>query len=166
LHLLPFFAKHRLSEITVEEVDRYRAVMVREADRRRKAINQHREAVERRRQAIAAGKPAGKPIADRDGQLPRPLTASSINKTLTRLGLVLEDAVEYGHLERNPARGRRRRLKAGAAPRPYLDRADHIDALLDAAGHLDRHARTDRRHVSRRAPRDPRPGRATDLGSA
>ena len=28
-HLLPFFAKHRLSAITVEEVDRYRAVKVR-----------------------------------------------------------------------------------------------------------------------------------------
>jgi hypothetical protein len=32
-HLLPFFAKHRLSEVTVEEVDRYRAAKVCERER-------------------------------------------------------------------------------------------------------------------------------------
>jgi hypothetical protein len=36
-HLLPFFARHRLSEITVAEVDRYREHKLREADKRRKA---------------------------------------------------------------------------------------------------------------------------------
>jgi integrase len=35
--------------------------------------------------------------------------------------------------------------------RSYLDAADHIVALLDAAGELDREARDDRRHVERRA---------------
>lgn len=97
LHLLPFFARHRLSEITVEEVDRYRAAKV-----------------------SAGG-----------------LSATSINKTLTRLAQILEVAVEYGHIERNPARGKRRRVRASAPRRSWLDRADQIESLLDAAGELD-----------------------------
>jgi integrase len=71
-HLLPHFAKHRLTEITIEEVDRYRAAML-------------------------AGGEAG---------------AGAINKTLKRLSQILEVAEEYGHIDRNPARGKRRRVKA------------------------------------------------------
>jgi integrase len=96
-HLLPFFARHRLFEITVEEVDRYRHAKVREGG----------------------------------------LSAESINKTLGLLAQILEVAVEYGHLERNPASGRRRRLRV-ARPQPiYLDTAEQIIALLDAAWDLD-----------------------------
>ena len=65
LHLLPFFARHRLSEITIAEVDRYRTFKVRQ------------------------------------GQI----TARSINQTITRLAQILEYAVEYEYLARNPARG-------------------------------------------------------------
>src|SRR4051794_27544719 len=43
------------------------------------------------------------------------LSPSSINKILGRLAQILEVAVEYDHIARNPARGRNRRLKA---PRP------------------------------------------------
>lgn len=80
------------------------------------------------------------------------LSAESINKTLVRLGQILDVAVEYEHIERNPPRmnPRKRKLKA---PRPapiWLDRAEHIAALLDAAGELDAHARRDRRHIPRR----------------
>jgi integrase len=57
--------------------------------------------------------------------------------TLALLAQVLEVAVEYGHLDRNPASGRRRRLKA-PRPRPvHLDTADHFAALLEAASALD-----------------------------
>jgi integrase len=53
------------------------------------------------------------------------------------LAQILEVAVEYGHLDRNPASGRRRRLKA-PRPRPvHLDTADHFAALLEAASALD-----------------------------
>ena len=38
LHLLPFFAGHRLSQITVQEVDRYRQAQLRESEARRTAI--------------------------------------------------------------------------------------------------------------------------------
>jgi integrase len=40
------------------------------------------------------------------------LSATSINKTLATLAAILEAAVEYGLIGRNPARGRRRRLPA------------------------------------------------------
>lgn len=96
-HLLPYFAKHRLSQITVQEVDRYR----------------HRKVAEGR------------------------LGPKSINETIARLAQILDVAVEYEILERNPAVGRKRRLKA-ARPRPvHLDAAEQIAALLDAAGDLD-----------------------------
>lgn len=133
LHLLPHFARHRLSEITVQEVDKYRHAKVREAELRRAAIV------------------AGRPLRTADGQVLRPLGPTTINKTLTRLGQILEDAVEYGHVERNSAKGKRRRLKAPKNTRTHLDRVDHITALLTAAGELDRRARADRRHVARRA---------------
>jgi integrase len=71
----------------------------------------------------------------------RKLGVTSINKTLTTLAAVLESAVEYELIARNPAHGRRRRLPAVAPKRSWLDRADHIDALLDGAGKLDAKAR-------------------------
>ena len=70
------------------------------------------------------------------------LNATSINKCLATLAAILELAVEYGHIGRNPAKGRRRRLPAVTPPRTYLDRADHITALLASAGALDRERRT------------------------
>jgi integrase len=69
------------------------------------------------------------------------LGVASINKTLATLAAVLETAVEYELINRNPARGRRRRLPAVAPRRSWLDRADHIAALLDAAGTLDARAK-------------------------
>ncbi|HEX2703766.1 MAG TPA: site-specific integrase [Solirubrobacteraceae bacterium] len=80
----------------------------------------------------------------------KPLSASSINRTLTRLAQILEVAVEYGYLDRNPARGKRRRVKASKPAPIWLDQASQIEALLDAAGRLDRKAREDRQ-VPRRA---------------
>jgi len=74
----------------------------------------------------------------RDGKL----GVSSINKTLATLAAILETAVEYELIGRNPARGRRRRLPVVAPRRSWLDRADHITALLDGAGRLDANAKT------------------------
>jgi integrase len=53
-------------------------------------------------------------------------------------------------IERNAARGRRRRSKANRPAPVWLDSAEHIAALLDAAGELDREARVDRQ-VPRKA---------------
>ena len=138
-HLLPFFAGHRLSQITIAEVDRYRHAQVREA--------------ERRRAALAAWQKRCDTLPDR---APRPrhpgpaLSATSINKTITRLGQILEQAVEYELIARNPARIGKRKLKTSRARRAYLDDAELIVALLDAAAELDREAREDRSHVARR----------------
>jgi integrase len=125
-HLLPFFAEHRLSQITVQEVDRYRHAKVREARRREAATRAWRER--------CANLRPGQDRPPRPGPL---LSATSINKTLTRLAQVLEVAVEYELIDRNPAKGRRRRVKA-ARPRPvHLDSAEQMQALLDAARELD-----------------------------
>jgi integrase len=104
-HLLPFFARHRLTQITVAEVDRYRNAKVAE----------------------------------------RALSAASINKTLTRLGQILDVADEYELIQRNPLRvnPRSRKLRAIRPAAVWLDRADQIESLLAAAGELDQRARPD-----------------------
>jgi integrase len=70
------------------------------------------------------------------------LSPASINKMISTGSAVLDVAVEYEHIARNPAKGRRRRLKTGSPRRTYLDRPEQITALLDAAGDLDRKGRT------------------------
>ena len=102
-HLLPFFAGHRLSRLSVAEVDRYRERKVREGT----------------------------------------IGAESINKTITLLGQVLDVADERGLIERNPVRvnPRNRKLVATKPKRTWIDRADHLAALLDGAGMLDAAAR-------------------------
>ncbi len=70
------------------------------------------------------------------------LSANVVNKTLTRLAQVLEVAVEYGYLDRNPARGRQRRLKATKPKRTWLE-PEQVAPLLDAAGAIDADRRSD-----------------------
>ena len=142
VHLLPFFKDHRLSQITVSEVDRYREAKVAEA------------------RAVEAAAARGRPITDKyvdrreckRRRSRRPLSAVSINKTITRLGQILEVAVERELIPRNAAKvgGKRRRLKAAKPARVYLDRAEQIAALLDAASELDREARSNGK-IARRA---------------
>ena len=128
-HLLRFFGEHRLSQITVAEVDRYRHAKVAEAEK---------VAAE-----IARGKRPTADYVDKRGvkrkRRQRLLSAATINKTITRLGQILEVAVEYGLITSNPAKGRRRRLKAARPTPVWLESAEQIEALLDAAGTLDRH---------------------------
>jgi integrase len=61
----------------------------------------------------------------------RSLSNGSINETLNLLAQILELAVEYGHIQFNPARGRRRRLKAAQPKRTWLE-PEQIKPLLDA----------------------------------
>jgi len=130
-HLLPFFKDHRLSQITIAEVDRYRQAKVAEA-----------RAIEA---AAAKGKPIVDTYTDKRGcerkRKRRPLSVTSTNKTITRLGQILEVAVEYGLVPANPAKGRRRRLKPQRSAPVWLDRTEHIEALLSAAGALDDRAK-------------------------
>jgi integrase len=132
--LLPHFKDHRLSDISVQEVDRYRQAQVRDRDR----LIELREAQ------------AELPREERE-QLSRPLANSTINRTIALLAQILEVAVEYGMIETNPAAGKRRKLKTRKPRRSYLDSAAQITSLLDAAEKLDREARAGRQHVGRRA---------------
>jgi integrase len=81
-----------LTEITIEEVDRYRAAKLREEK----------------------------------------LAPAQINKTLKRLSQILEVAEEYGHIDRNPARGKRRRVKAPKVQRSWVE-PEQAPALLEGA---------------------------------
>ncbi|MEV4423062.1 site-specific integrase [Patulibacter sp. NPDC049589] len=131
-HLLPYFAHWPVADITIETVDDYRRYKVQQAEQRRDAIDRK------------------KPIRNNDDRILRPLSASSINKTIDVLQSILAIAVEYGHLASNPAAGRRRRLKKPAKRPIHLDNVQQITALLDAAAELDRDTRrptTDRRAI-------------------
>ncbi|HTU13667.1 MAG TPA: site-specific integrase [Solirubrobacterales bacterium] len=119
-HLLDYFADWPLHEIDIEAVDAYRLIKVEEAEKRRRAIANRR------------------PIQNEHGQTLRPLSASSINKTIDLLQWVLSVALEYKHVTENPAIGRRRRLKQPQVRPVHLDTAGQIEALLDAAAEMDR----------------------------
>lgn len=92
-HLLPFFADHRLSEITAEEIDRYAHAKQREGE----------------------------------------LSNNSIKKTITRLSQILELALDYEKIARNPAKGKKRRLPAETRARAWVE-PEQLPALLDACG--------------------------------
>ena len=64
---------------------------------------------------------------------PRPLSPGSINKTIRLLATILEQAVEYAYIDRNPATGRKRLLRESKPSRSYLQ-PDQVAALLEAAG--------------------------------
>lgn len=119
-HLMPSFADWNLGEIGIEAVDLYREHKVRESEARRCAIE------------------SGKHRWDAGGPVLRPLAPSSINKTIDVLRWVLSVASEYRHISSNPAQGRRRRLREPPRRPVYLDTAEQIEALLEAAADLDR----------------------------
>ena len=73
-----------------------------------------------------------------------PRSATSRSTTLVLLANILDAAVEYELLPSNPARGKRRRLKAARPTRRFLE-ADELAELLAAAAELDSAARSDRR---------------------
>jgi integrase len=122
-HLLPFFAEYDLAAITVEAVDSYRRSKVREAQTLQAARDEQ----------------AKLPAKDRK-TLPRPLSASSINKTIRLLAAILEQAVEYDLIAKNPAKGRRRLLRESKPSGTFLQ-PPQVVALLDAAAALDADAR-------------------------
>ena len=121
-HLLPFFAAWAIDEIDVEAVDDYRAHKVRESEARIRAIER------------------GKPQRNIHGQILRPLSPRSINRTIGYLQWVLSVAVEYPRfgLIANAAEGKRRRLPAPCPMPAYIDNAAQIQSLLEAAAELDR----------------------------
>ncbi|TML61877.1 MAG: site-specific integrase [Actinobacteria bacterium] len=108
-HLRDAFGRLRLSQITVQAVDGFKAGKVRE---------RHELDEARRRGQKVVG---------------RGLSHGSINKALKVLAQILDDAVEGEYMATNPARGKKRRLKAKRPQRTWLE-LHEVNALLRAAG--------------------------------
>jgi integrase len=116
-HVLPFFAEFRPSQINAALIEKFKTSKLAERERRLAAIERWR----------------GEDPAKRGRMPARPLSNSSVNKCLKVLAQVLDDAVEFGHVETNVARGKRRRLKAGKPKRTWLELVE-VQAVLAAAG--------------------------------
>ncbi len=117
-HLLPFFGQYRLHEIDSSLCLAFKAHKLREASELRAAIA------------------AGAALRDRGGRRVRPLGPASIRKLTDCLATILDEAVEDGHIERNPARSRRMRVRVPKPSRTFLE-MDELVALTDAAGEQD-----------------------------
>src|SRR3954469_23508002 len=115
VHLLPFFGAYPLHEIDRRLCLRFKEVKLREADELRAAIA------------------AGAVLRDRHGRRLRPLGLASLKKLPETLAAILDEAIEDEYIERNPARGRRMRVRAPKPPRTFLE-MDELVALIDAAG--------------------------------
>jgi integrase len=83
----------------------------------------------------------------------RPLSNTSINAMITLLGQILQQAVDYELIDRNPVRvgGRSARFLKRTRPRRTFLEVDEFHSLLDAAGELEAEARSDFRGLGRRA---------------
>jgi integrase len=113
-HLVPFFGCYRLDEIDRDLCLGFKAHLLRSSRELREAIE------------------AGAVPRDERGRREVPLGPNSVRKQITALASVLDDAVEDGHLDHNPARGRRMRVHVPRPRRTFLE-MDELAALLDAA---------------------------------
>jgi integrase len=73
-----------------------------------------------------------------------PVIESMADEVFETIGRNLPEGAAHSLQGRNVAKGRRRRLPTSQPRRTWLDRAEHIAALLDAAGELDLAARYSR----------------------
>jgi len=63
------------------------------------------------------------------------LGRNAINKTITRLSQILDEAIDYDYLDRNPAKGRRRRVRVSPEDQPCRTWVgpEQLPSMLDAA---------------------------------
>jgi integrase len=113
-HVAPFFGSYGLDEIDRDLCLSFKAHLLRSSRELREAIE------------------GGAEPRDGRGRREVPLGPNSIRKQITALASVLDDAVEDGHLDHNPARGRRMRVHVPRPRRTFLE-MDELAALLDAA---------------------------------
>jgi integrase len=155
-HLLPFFAAHRLDQIDGELCLSFKARKLQEATEIREALT------------------AGADLRDRRGRRLRPLSPSSIRKLIDTLAAILDDAIEDELIDRNPARGKRMRVRVPKPVRSFLE-MDELAAVINAAAEQDRspaiavpiRGGASRQRVARLAAAGRRPGAiATELGLA
>lgn len=142
-YLERFFGRYRLSEISPRVVDRFRD-----------ELHEQAEAI---RTATARGRVLKETVTDKRGRTyerkRRPLSNTSINAMITLLGQIMQQALDYELVDRNPVRvgGRSARfLKRSRPNRTFLE-VDEYLALLHAAGELETEARSDFKGLGRRA---------------
>jgi integrase len=128
-YLQRFFGRYELNEIDAALVDRFRDELHEQAATIRAAADR--------------GRPLSETVADRRvgsyRRHRRPLSNTSINAMLKLLGQILQQAVDYDLIARNPVRvgERGQRFLPRVKPlRTFLE-IDEFQALLDAAGELD-----------------------------
>ena len=148
-YLERFFGRYRLREITPRLVDRFRDELHEQAETIRQA--QERARTEKGR------RPLMETVTDKRGRTyerrRRPLSNTSINAMITLLGQILQQAVDYELVDRNPVRvgGRSARFLKRVRPNRTFLEVDEFLALLDAAGRLETEARADFKGLGRRA---------------
>ena len=113
-HVLPFFGRFPVDQIDRKLCFAFKAHLLRQARELREALDE------------------GADIRDRRGRKAVPLGPASIRKTIDCLAAVLDDAIEDEHIVRNPARGKRMRVRVPKPKRTFLE-MDELAALLDAA---------------------------------
>jgi integrase len=140
-HLVPYFGEMRLDALTIDVVEGYIAFQLSEG--------------QRIRDAAARGEPLRETFTDSMGRHRsrplQPLSPRAINMTTTLLAAILESAVERELIVRNPAKGKGRRVREHNTRKSYLETAEQIESLLDAAGEMDAQATRERVHLKRRA---------------
>ena len=148
-YLHRFFDRYRLGEITTRLVDRFRDELHEQATTIRNA--QERARRDKRRH------PLMETVTDKRGRTyqrrRRPLSNTSINAMIKLLGQMLQQAVDYELIPRNPVRVGQRSARFLPRVRPtrtFLE-IDEFHDLLDAAGELEVEARSDRQGLGRRA---------------
>jgi integrase len=117
-HLLPFFGRYRLDRIDRELCLAFKAQTLRDAAELRELIE------------------AGADIRDRRNRRQVPLSGSSLRKLISLLAAILDEALEDELIERNPARGKRMRVRVPKPRRTFLE-LDELAALIDAAATQD-----------------------------
>src|SRR5439155_10766941 len=87
---------------------------------------------------LAADLAAGADVRDANNRRRVPLGPGSIKKLIDALTAILDDAIEDGHIERNPARTKRLRVRVPKPTRSFLE-VDELRALIAAAANEDAH---------------------------
>ncbi len=117
-YLLPFFGHLPLDQIDRKLCLAFKTHLLRESRELREAL---------------AG---GTDIRDARGRRAVPLGPASIRKMLDGLAAILEDAIEDEHIDHNPARGKRMRVRVPKPKRTFLE-MDELACLLDVAAEQD-----------------------------
>jgi hypothetical protein len=147
-YLQRFFGRYQLREITTPVVDRFRDELHDQAETIR--------AAQARAAASKNCRPLMDTVTDKRGRAyqrrRRPLSNTSINAMIKLLGQILQQAVDYELIDRNPVRVGERSARFLPRLRPnrtFLE-IDEFHALLLAAGELEAEARADRKGLGRR----------------